>query len=164
MKLLTCQCIRTLSEITSAEHCLFCCMCPRILDFSQGWIQDWWGLKFKQYGGDFFKFLFCSSIVDLQCCVNFCCTAKWSSYTYRYILVHSLFQDDLSQDIEYSFLCYTASPFIRSLPLNSLLHEVGVVSKEFPTFTALVVSSVWIFRWWARWDFRMKALWHVLHS
>ena len=29
---------------------------------------------------------FCWSIVDLQCCVNFCSTAKWFSYTYIYIL------------------------------------------------------------------------------
>ena len=25
------------------------------------------------------------SIVDLQCCVTFCCAAKWVSYTYTYI-------------------------------------------------------------------------------
>ena len=32
------------------------------------------------------QFLFFWSIVDLQCCVNFCYTAKWFNYTYIYIL------------------------------------------------------------------------------
>ena len=29
---------------------------------------------------------FNSSIIDWQCCVNFCCTAKWFGYTHIYIL------------------------------------------------------------------------------
>ena len=39
--------------------------------------------------------------------VNFYSTARQFSYTYVYILFHILFQDGLSQDIEYSSLCYT---------------------------------------------------------
>ena len=39
-------------------------------------------------------------IVELQSCVNFCCTATWSSYIYRYILFHILLYSGLSQDVE----------------------------------------------------------------
>ena len=58
----------------------------------------------------FFKLIFYWSIVDL-CYVNFCCTANWLSYTHIYILFHC----DLSQDIEYSFLCYTVGPCCFSI-------------------------------------------------
>ena len=40
--------------------------------------------------------LFYWSIVDWQCCINFCCTATWFSYTYVYILFHILFHYGLS--------------------------------------------------------------------
>ena len=49
-------------------------------------------------------FSFNGNVVDLQCYVNFCHTAKWFGYTYIYILSHILFHYGLSQDTEYSSL------------------------------------------------------------
>ena len=40
-------------------------------------------MAFKTYL--FFYFLINFIIVALQCCVNFYCTAKWVSHTYKYI-------------------------------------------------------------------------------
>ena len=42
-------------------------------------------------------FLFYWSVVDLQCCISFTCTAKWFSYTYCILI---LFSYRLSQNIE----------------------------------------------------------------
>ena len=50
------------------------------------------------------------SMIDIQCCVNFYCTAKWFSFTYIYIPFYILFHYGLSQDAEYSSLCYTVGP------------------------------------------------------
>ena len=52
------------------------------------------------------------SIVDLQCFVNFCCTAVIQLYIYIYIhiIFYILFHYGLSQDTKYSSLCYTVGP------------------------------------------------------
>ena len=51
--------------------------------------------------------------VDLQCCISFCCTAKWLLYIY--ILCHILIHYALSQDTEYSSLCYAVGPCCLSI-------------------------------------------------
>ena len=63
----------------------------------------------------FFLNLFYWSMVDLQCCLSFQCTAKWFSYTSIYILFHILFHYGLLQDMEYSSLCYTVGPDCLSI-------------------------------------------------
>ena len=63
----------------------------------------------------FLFFYFNFLMVDLQCCVNFWCTAKWLSYTHIYILFYILFHYGLSQDIEYSSQCYTVGPCCLSI-------------------------------------------------
>ena len=50
-------------------------------------------------------FLLNYSIVDLQCCINFCCPAKWYIYNFSHIVFHHV----LSQEIGYSSLCYRKS-------------------------------------------------------
>ena len=62
-----------------------------------------------------FKKLLYWSVVGLLCCVSFCCTAKHFTCTCRYILFHILFHHGLSQDFEYSSLCYTVGPCCLSI-------------------------------------------------
>ena len=77
------------------------------------------------------------SIVDLQC-VNFCCTAKWLSYTYMYILFFNiLFHYGLSQDNEYSSLCSTVGPCCLSI-LNVI---VCIYQPQTPTPSLSLLTS-----------------------
>ena len=105
-----------------------------------------------------FYFLFYWSIVHLQCCVNFYYTSKWFSYTYIciYIYFYILFHYDLSQVIEYSFLCYTVGPCCLSIlyvivcisnKLLKLSWGVGVVTLAFIAGWSEVPVTTWTSDW-----------------
>ena len=94
---------------------------------------------FSHFVAYFFKFIFYWSIVELQRCVNYCCTAKWLSYTHIYILSHILFHYGLSQDIEYSSLCYTVGPCCLSI----LYIPVFICQSQTPNPTLSYPLPTW---------------------
>ena len=56
------------------------------------------------------------SIVDLQCCVSFRCSAKWFSYTtYISFFFQILFPYRLLQNADSRSLCYTVGPWWLSI-------------------------------------------------
>ena len=63
----------------------------------------------------FLKTCFYWSIVDLQRCVNFCCTAKWFTYSCTSILFNIPIRCGLSQNSEYSSLCCSVGPYCLSI-------------------------------------------------
>ena len=95
-------------------------------------IYSWLLLRtWEKKSSFFFFFFFKWSIVDLQCSVSFCCTAKWFSYTCTYSLFHILFHCGLLQDIEYSSLCYRVGPcWLYSLFLYCLIVDVQIVPYD----------------------------------
>ena len=84
------------------------------------------------------------SVANLQCCITFCCTAVWLSYTHKNIFFSYYFSWDLSLNIEYSFLCSTEGlccfsffcfptttpPLPRTLPHGNLMSWPFLVVDE----------------------------------
>ena len=104
-----------------------------------GWYQ-----REKIFVFCFLILFFYWSVVDLQRCVSFRCTAKWFSYIYTciYILFQILFPYRLLQNIEYSSLCYTVGPCCRRRKID--LYGWVVISA---------IGEVWLMQmhsahWW----------------
>ena len=58
-------------------------------------------------------YIFYWSIVDLQCCISFCCTAVTQLYIHVISILHILFHYGLSKGVEYSSLCYSRTLFVN---------------------------------------------------
>ena len=88
-------------------------------------------------------------LVDLQCCVNFCCPAKW--FTCIYIFFHILFHYRLSQETGYSSLHYTEEPCCLSIlcAISSLQHDIlisGTLIFRLGCGKSLYASTAPVFR------------------
>ena len=75
-------------------------------------------------------------IVNLQYCINFCCTVKWLGYKYVCVLFHNLFHYGLKQDIDHSSLCCIVGP------CSSLLTYICSLLQYFFLFFLLSVRHI----------------------
>ena len=79
-------------------------------------------------------------VVDLHCCVNFCCTAKWISYTYTYI--HSFLDSHIGH---YRVLSRVPVLYSRSLLVFYFITTCSYFYLELNTiflFTSLFIQIV----------------------
>ena len=83
-------------------------------------------------------------VVDLLCCINFCCITKWLSYEHIYIFFHVLFCCALLLDIDYSSLCYPVGPCFLYI-LHTCLHLVLACSSTLYTMYICIFSgaNIW---------------------
>ena len=65
------------------------------------------------------------NIVDLQCCVNCCYTAKWCRYIHSFW--NLFFHYGLWQNVEYNSLCCTVGPYCLSILYAFLVISVFVL-------------------------------------
>ena len=54
----------------------------RVTQLIMIWTEGLWNMNVTFF---FHFYVFIWSTVELQCCVNYCCTAKWLSYTFIFI-------------------------------------------------------------------------------
>ena len=96
------------------------------------------------------------SIVNLQCCVSFRCTAQWFNYmcvcvcvcVCACVLFQILFPYGLLQSIPYSFVCYTAGPCWLSVlyivVLVDFLMMPILTSVRWSLIEVLIFISWWL--------------------
>ena len=92
-------------------------------------------------------FFFNWSIVGLQCCVNFCYTAKWLSYTYIYSFPHSFPLCFVTGYwIQFPVLYNRTLLFIHSLyhSLHLLIADSQFIHLLPPSPLATQVCSLWL--------------------
>ena len=77
------------------------------------------------------------SIVDLQCCVSFRCTAN----IYTYVLFQVLFPYRLLQNTECSSLCYTVCPCCLCFIYSNMYHLL-IPNSFIPLLFPLVTLNV----------------------
>ena len=92
-----------------------------------------------------FYLFFNWSLVDLQCCVNFCCTAKWFSYLYIYIYIYTYIYIYMyiytfffyilcpyrKYKVVYRFACVACIMFILYSADFSLSKKSGLLTAKF---------------------------------
>lgn len=95
------------------------------------------------------------NIVALQYCVNFCYTAQWLAFIcVCHIYTHSFiffFHFDLSQDIKYSYLCYTIGPWCPFI-LYIIVHLPAPNSQSIP-------SMIFLFKQQLKYKFINRTHW-----
>ena len=96
-----------------------------------------------------FVCLFNWSIVALQCCVSFCCAAKWIICTNIYIPSLDFFPFRSPQSIKYSPLSYIVGS--HKLSILHIVSIVGVYQSQYPsssiplpTFVSMFVLYVYV--------------------
>ena len=94
----------------------------------------------------FFLIFFYWSIVDLQYCVNFCCTAKWFSYTYIYSFLYYWYFPlwfIIGYWIYFSVLYSRTLLFIHSM--YNHLHLLTPTSDSTPSLTPSPLATTSLF-------------------
>ena len=82
------------------------------------------------------------SLVDLLLCVNFCCTAESLCIdTHIHLLFHILFHYVLSQDTDYSSLCYTVK--VKSLSRVQLFATPWTLAYQAPRSMGFSRQEYW---------------------